>query len=129
MANVRIDANGVPKGAVFEQTAPVAHRLGVTEPDEGDPLSPADGVDAAGYEFVDFDLDVTLGGDGPLVEVAPLYFDAAAEAWFRGQSHFIAESGRTRLRVEARGATVYLAVLALEGEEATLDLDAWASLS
>ncbi len=62
MANVRIDQNGVPKGAVYEQTAPVAHRSNVTAADSGDPGSPSDGVATDGYEALDFDLDITLGG-------------------------------------------------------------------
>ncbi len=129
MADVRIDANGVPKGAVVEQTAAALHRAAVTEVDEGDPASPSDGVDAEGYLAVDFDLDVTLGGDDPVLEVTPLFLDAGAEAWFRGEPAFFTASGRYRLRTEARGATVFLAVTGLEGDTPTLDLDVWASRS
>lgn len=129
MADVRIDANGVPKGAVIEQVGAVLHRSGVTEVDAGDPVSASDGVDAAGFLAVDFDLDVTLGGTDPLLEVTPLFLDAVAESWFRGESAFFTSSGRYRLRTEARGATVFLAVTALEGDTPTLDLDVWASVS
>lgn len=82
MPNARIDDNGVPKGAVYEQTVPVLHREGVDDIDEGDP-EPGDAIDAAGYEHLDFDLDVTLGGDEPLLEVTALYYDATADGWFR----------------------------------------------
>jgi len=129
MADVRIDANGVPKGAVVEQAGTVLHRSGVTEVDAGDPASASDGVDAAGFLAVDFDLEVTLGGDDPLLEVTPLFLDPVAEAWFRGEPAFFVASGRYRLRTEARGATVFLAVTALEGDTPTLDLDVWASVS
>ncbi|MDA0271114.1 MAG: hypothetical protein DWG83_01830 [Chloroflexi bacterium] len=129
MARVRLDENGVPKGAVVEQVAAALHRSGVDGVDEGDPVSPSDGVDASGFAFVDFDLDVALGGDDPLLEVTPLFFDGVAEAWFRGPPSFFVESGRFRVRVEARGAVVFLAVTALEGDEPTLDLDVWASVS
>ncbi len=127
MADVRIDANGVPKAAVFEQTAPVAHRVDVTEPDEDDPASAGLGIASEGYRYVDFDIAITLGGTDPLVEVAPLYYDATSDAWFRGDSCFYTESGRYRLRIEARGATVYLQVVALAGTSPTLALSAWAS--
>jgi predicted ATPase len=80
-------------------------------------------------EHIDFDVDVTLGGAAPLVEVTPLYYGATADAWFRGESAFFTATGRYRLRAEARGARVFLAVTALEGDTPTLDLDAWASLS
>ena len=86
-------------------------------------------LDASGFEHIDFDLDVTLGGTDPLVEVTPLYYGAAADAWFRGESAFFTATGRYRLRVAARGARVFLAVTALEGDTPTLDLDVWASLT
>ncbi|MEZ4501745.1 MAG: hypothetical protein R3C39_03900 [Dehalococcoidia bacterium] len=128
MANVRIDENGVAKGVVFEHTAPAVHRSNVTAVDGSDPASSA-GVDTAGFEAVDFDLDVTLGGTDPLVEVAPIYFDATADAWFKGESAFFNSSGRFRVRAEGRGAVTYLKVVALTGTSPTLDLDAWASLT
>lgn len=70
MPNVRIDDNGVPKSPVFEQATPIAHRTAVTTVDAGDPNT-EDAVNAEGYEHVDFDLDVTLGGTDPLLEVTP----------------------------------------------------------
>lgn len=128
MPNVRIDENGVPKAAVFEQSAPTAHRTGVTAVDSADP-EVEDALDAAGFAHIDFDVDVTLGGADLLVEVTPLYYGATADAWFRGESAFFTATGRYRLRADARGARVFLAVTALEGDTPTLDLDAWASLS
>ncbi|MGE3961133.1 MAG: hypothetical protein AB7F65_05570 [Dehalococcoidia bacterium] len=128
MPNVRIDENGVPKAAVFEHTAPIAHRSGVTGVDVGDP-DIEDAVDASGFEHIDFDLDITLGGTDPLLEVTPLFYGASAAAWFRGESQYFTASGRVRVRTDARGARVFLAVTALEGDTPTLDLDAWASLS
>jgi hypothetical protein len=128
MPNARIDDNGVPKAAVYEHTTPVLHRDGVDAVDAGDP-DEADAVDAAGFEHVDFDLDVTLGGDDPLLSVVPLYYSAGADGWFGGDAAYFTESGRYRLRVAARGARVFLAVAALDGDEPTLDLDVWASLS
>ncbi len=129
MANVRIDSNGVPKGAVFETTAPAAHRSSVTAVDSGQPGSTSAGVNAEGYAHVDFDIDVTLGGTDPMVEVAPLFHDATAGNWFRGESSYFTASGRYRLRVEARGTIVYLQVVSLTGTAPTLSLSAWASLS
>lgn len=128
MANVRIDANGVPKGAVWEHADPVLHRSGVTAVDGADPAGSA-GIDCDGFEAVDFDVDVTLGGTNPMVEVAPIYHDATADAWFRGQSAFFTSTGRYRVRAEARGARAYLRVVALSGTSPTLTLSAWASLS
>ena len=129
MANVRIDSNGVPKGAVFETTAPAAHRTNVTAVDSGEPGSTSAGVNAEGYALVDFDVNVTLGGTNPMVEVAPLFYDVTAAHWFRGESSYFTASGRYRLRVEARGTIVYLQVVSLTGTAPTLSLSAWASLS
>ena len=129
MANVRIDSNGVPKGAVVETTAPAAHRSGVTAVDGSDPGSTSLGVNADGYQHVDFDISVTLGGTNPMVEVAPLFYDATAALWFRGDSAYYTATGRYRLRVEARGTIVFLQVVALTGTSPTLSLSAWASLS
>ena len=129
MANVRIDANGVPKALVFEQSTPLVHRTGVTAVDASDPPSTASGIDCAGFEAVDFDLDITLGGTGAMVEVAAIHYDATANAWFAGESAFLTASGRYRLRSHVRGATVFLKVVALTGDTPTLDLDVWAVLS
>lgn len=129
MADVRIDANGVPKAPVFEQSTPVAHRSGVTAVDASDPASAALGVASEGFRFVDFDVAVTLGGADPLVEVAPLFLDATSGTWFRGESSFFTTSGRYRVRVEARGAVVFLQVVSLSGTSPTLSLSAWASRS
>jgi len=129
VADVRLDDNGVPKGAVIELTAPVAHRSAVTAADGGEPASVADGVDAEGYQHVDFDIDVTLGGTTPMVEVAPLFYDATAAHWFLGESAYYTATGRHRLRVEARGGVVFLQVVALTGTSPTLSLSAWASCS
>ena len=129
MANVRIDNNGVPKGAVFELTAPAAHRTSVTAVDGSEPGSVASGVNADGYAHVDFDIDVTLGGTDPMVEVAPLFYDATSTHWFRGESAYFTATGRYRLRADARGAVVFLQVVSLTGTSPTLSLSAWASLS
>jgi len=129
MANVRIDSNGIPKGAVFDQTAPVLHRDAVTAPDAGGPASAAAGLATDGFLVVDFDIDVALGGGDPLVELAPLFYNPVAAAWFRGEAVFFTESGRYRLRAETRGAAVFLQVAALAGDTPTLELSAWASLS
>ena len=128
MANVRIDANGVPKGVVWEQATPAAHRSSVTAADGADPASSA-GIVTDGYEAVDFDIDVTLGGTNPMVEVAPIYYDATASAWFRGASMFFVATGKYRVRALARGASTYLKVVALTGTSPTLSLNAWASLA
>jgi len=127
MAEVRIDANGVPKAPVFEQSTPVAHRVAVTAVDAADPASSSLGVASEGFRYVDFDVSVTLGGTDPLVEVASLFFDATSGTWFAGESSFFTSSGRYRVRVEARGAVVFLKVVALEGTSPTLSLSAWAS--
>lgn len=129
MANVRIDSNGIKKGDVFDHTSPVAHRTSVTAADGADPASVTAGIDGDGYGAVDFDVDVTLGGTNPLVEVAPIYYDATASAWFRGESAFFSQSGRYRVRAETRGAVSYLKVVSLTGTSPTLALNAWASLT
>lgn len=129
MANVRIDDNGIAKGDVFEHRPAVLHRSGVTAVDVTDPASPAEGVEVDGFRFIDFDVDVTLGGTDPLVEIAPMFYDAAADAWFAGAASFVAQSGRSRLRVEALGSVTYLQVRSLSGTAPTLSLSVWASLA
>ena len=101
----------------------------MTAVDGSDPASVAAGIDGDGCGAVDFDVDVTLGGTNPLVEVAPIYYDATANAWFRGESAFFAQSGRYRVRAETRGAVSYLKVISLTGASPTLALNAWASLT
>jgi hypothetical protein len=128
MADVRIDANGIPKGEVWEQAVPVEHRSNVTAADGADPDAD-EGIDADGYEAIDFDLDVTLGGTNPMVEVAPLFYDATADAWFRGGSSFFTATGRYRVRAASRGARTFLSVVALSGTTPTLSLDCWATLT
>ena len=86
-------------------------------------------MDAAGFEVLDFDMAVTLGGTAPMVEVAPIFYDATAAAWFKGESAFFTATGNYRLRTQARGAIVYLKVIALTGTSPTLDLDVWSALS
>src|SRR5689334_20583412 len=125
MTDVRLDSNGVPKAAVFDAATPVVHRSGVSAVDVSEP-DVEDGVDASGYERIAFDLDITLGGTTPGVEVAPTFYDATADHWFRGDSAFYGVNGRYRLDVEARGALVFLEVVALTGTSPTLDLDVWA---
>ena len=66
MANVRIDAQGVPKGPIYEWTAPALHRQ-VTAVDSADPTTKAQGIDAAGYRTARFDIDTSqsVGLTGP----------------------------------------------------------------
>ena len=62
MANVRLDANGLPKGSVYEGTTPLAHRSGITAVDSADPPDTSGAVDCAGYH--ECRLDLTLTGTG-----------------------------------------------------------------
>ena len=62
MANVRIDQHGVPKGPVYEMTAPQVHRSGVTEIDSSDPEGTSGAIDGTGYQCCR--LDVTINGSG-----------------------------------------------------------------
>lgn len=128
-ANVARDASGIPKRAVFEHESTAAHRSGVTSVDGSDPADTSGAVDSEGWEVVDFDIDVTLGGTDPVAEVAPIYYNSVAEAWFKGESVFISETGKYRVRCEARGSFVFLKLISLDGTTPTIDMDVWSSLS
>ena len=123
MANVRLDENGVPKGPVFEPTAPLVHRSDVTSVDASDPESSSAGVDAAGYRYCRFDIG--LEGTGfQALEVQALFWNPRQEAWFGGASRRFEATGQHALIVEARGSIVFLKVTSFTGTSFTLNADA-----
>ncbi len=78
MTNVRLDENGLPKGPVFEPTAPTVHRSAVTVVDASDHGDTSGAVDCAGYKSCRF--DITIGGTGFT------YLDVQALFWNSRQS-------------------------------------------
>ncbi|GBD14546.1 hypothetical protein HRbin25_00424 [bacterium HR25] len=131
MANVRIDAQGVPKGPVYEQTTPQLHRGPLTAPDSADPTSASQGVDCAGYRMVRFDID-TVGSVGlTSLEVQLLVWNATAGRYFAGaRRRFTQEElalGSPSLEVEVRGATVFLKLVSAQAS--SLSVAIYASLS
>ena len=60
MTNARIDANGLSKAPVYDPTAPLVLRSGVTVIDASDPAESA-GIDTASYRECRFDLDSNYG--------------------------------------------------------------------
>jgi len=132
MANVRIDAQGVPKAPVYEETTPVLHRAGLTGADPADPSSAGAGLDCAGYRNVRCDLDT--GGSVGLtaLTVQLLAWNATAGKYFRGAERCFDEDDLTAnpipsLEVEVRGAIVFLKVVQVTA--ASLSLSVYASLS
>ena len=132
MANVRIDAQGVPKAPVYEETTPVLHRAGLTGADPADPSSAGAGLDCAGYRNVRFDLDT--GGSVGLtaLTVQLLAWNATAGKYFRGAERRFDEDDLAAnpipsLEVEVRGAIVFLKVV--QATAASLSLSVYASLS
>jgi len=123
MANVRLDANGLPKGPVYEAQFPLVHRQGVTAVDTADPAGPQAGVDCTGFRFCRFDLDLS-GTDIRSLEVQVLFWNPRRSAWFAGARRALTGPGRYALEVEARGAVVFLKVTGFEGTSFTLDADA-----
>lgn len=132
MANVRIDAQGVPKAPVYETTAPVLHRGGITAVDASDPTTAAQGFDGAGYRMVRFDID-TAGSVGlAALAVQLLVWNPTAGKYFRGsQRSFnaanLAANPVPSLEAEVRGATVFLKVVSATAT--SLSLNVYASLS
>jgi len=96
---------------------------------------PAAVIDAAGYQYVDFDLQLATVGDSvlPTLVVLPMLlntrlskyvsFGAAQTVVFGGASGAVLPL-KQRVRVEARGATVVLVIVSITGTTATVDIDA-----
>ncbi|MGQ9573430.1 MAG: hypothetical protein ACUVV3_09695 [Dehalococcoidia bacterium] len=132
MANVRIDALGVPKGPVYEQTTPILHRGGLTAADPADPTSASEGLDCNGYRNVRFDVD-TSGSTGlTALTLQLLVWDATAGKYFRGSERSfsqeeLAANPIPSLEAEVRGAIVFLKVASATA--ASLLISVYASLS
>ncbi len=121
MTNVRLDANGLAKGPVFEATLPSVHRTGVTAVDASDPAGSA-GIDAAGYEECRFDLDLTATGFQSL-KVAVLYWNPRKNVWFQGGERTFVTTGHKAVAAPCRGQRVFLKVLEFYGTSFSLDVD------
>ena len=122
MANVRLDANGLPKGFVYEPTAPTVHRSNVTAVDAGNPVGAAGAVDCTGYEQCRFDITITGTGFQSL-EVQCLFWNSRQSAWCSGGSRSFTATGTYALVVDARGAIIYLKVTAFSGTSFTFNAD------
>ena len=122
MANVRIDANGLPKGPVYEPTTPLLHRSGVTAVDSSDPADTSGAVDCAGYK--DCRFDITLTGTGlTSLEVQALFWNARQSLWFAGASRTFTATGQHAVGVVALGCTIFLKVVAFSGTSFSLSAD------
>ncbi len=122
MANVRIDQNGVPKGPIYETTAPLPHRSGVTAVDASDPTDASGAVDSAGCQHCRFDIDISGVGFTSL-DVQVLFWNSRQGLWFGGARHQFSAVGRHALAAEARGALVFLKVTAFSGTSFSLSAD------
>jgi len=132
MANVRIDAQGVPKAPVYEGTTPVLHRASLTGADAADPASASDGLDCIGYRNVRFDLDSSGSVDLTALTVQLLVWNAIAGKYFRGaERRFdqddLAANPIPSLEAEVRGAIVFLKVV--QATATSLSLSVFAGLS
>jgi hypothetical protein len=122
VANVKLDASGIPKGPVYDSATPVVHRSGVTAVDSADPGDASPGVDTAGYQLCRFDLDI--GGVGfTSLTVQVLFWSSRQGVWFGGDSRQLTATGRHSLVVEGRGAVLFLKVTAFSGTSFTLNVD------
>ncbi|MBI2304690.1 MAG: hypothetical protein HYU86_08105 [Chloroflexi bacterium] len=123
MANVRIDQNGIPKGPVYEGTAPALHRSGVTSVDAADPGDASGAVDCQGYEQCRFDVTIT-GTALNSLDVQVLLWNPRQSLWFGGASKRFTATGRCALAVpDARGSLLYLKVTAFSGTSFSLSAD------
>jgi len=132
MANVRIDAQGVPKAPVYEGTMPVLHRDGLTGADAADPASAGAGLDCIGYRNVRFDLDTSGSVGLTALTVQLLVWNATVGKYFRGaERHFdqddLAANPIPSLESEVRGAIIFLKVVLATAT--SLSLNVYASLS
>jgi hypothetical protein len=132
MANVRIDAQGVPKAPVYEATTPVVHRAGLTGADAADPASASDGLDCVGYRNVRFDLDTSGSVGLTALAVQLLVWNPTAAKYFRGaerrfDEEDLAANPIPSLEAEVRGAVVFLKVAQVTAS--SLSLSVYASLS
>lgn len=131
MADVRIDSQGVPKGPVYEWTAPVLHRQ-VTAVDSADPTAKSQGVDGSGYRRTRFDIDTTASTDLTALTVQLLVWNDTAGRYFGGavrefSQAELAASPVPSLEAEVRGATTFLKVTAATAT--SLSLSIYAALS
>lgn len=122
MANVRLDNNGIPKGPVYESTAPSLHRNGIVAVDAVDPADVSGAVDCAGYEQCRFDITITGVGFTSLT-VQALFWNARQAKWLGGASRQFTALGQHALIVEARGAIVFLKITAFSGTSFSLSAD------
>ncbi|MBI2916594.1 MAG: hypothetical protein HYY01_01255 [Chloroflexi bacterium] len=122
MANVRLDANAIPKGPVFEPTTPAVHRSGVAAVDAADPADAAGAVDTSGYQHCRFDV-ATTGAGFTSLDVQVLFWNPRQGLWFGGAQRQFTATGRYALAVEARGALVFLKVTAFSGTSFALSAD------
>ena len=121
MADVRLDQNHQPKGPAFDWTVPVTHRTAITAI-EADPADDTDAVDCDGYQRCRF--DVTLAGVSiTSVEVQVLYWNSRQSLWFGGARRVFTAAGQYALEVEARGAKLFLKVLAKTATSFQIDAD------
>ena len=132
MANVRIDTRGIPKAPVYETTAPVLHRAGLTAVDASDPSSAAQGLDAAGFRIVRFDIDTSGSVDLTALTVQLLVWNPTAERYFRGAQRAFAAAELAAnpvpsLEAEVRGVVVFLKIVSATAT--SLSLNVYASLS
>jgi len=132
MANVRIDAQGVPKAPVYEATTPVLHRASLTGADVADPASASAGLDCVGYRNVRFDLDTSGSVGLTALTVQLLVWNPTAGKYFRGaERRFdqddLAANPIPSLEAEVRGAVVFLKVAQVTAS--SLSLSVYASLS
>lgn len=122
MANVRIDQHGIPKGPVYEWTAPAVHRSDVTAVDTSDPEGTEGAVDCAGYQCCQF--AITISGTGfESLEVQVLFWNGQQSKWFGGARWQFSSTGQHALVADVRGAIIFLKVTAFSGTSFNLSAD------
>jgi hypothetical protein len=122
MANVRIDANGLPKGLVYEASYPAVHRSGITAVDASNPPDTSGAVDCTGYECARFDIGIT-GTSFQSLDVQVLFWNARQGVWCGGGSRRFTATGTYALVVDARGAMIFLKVTAFSGTSFNFSAD------
>ncbi len=107
--------------ADFRQTAPAAHREGISAADATDPATDADGIDCE--SFLEAWIDITLAsGSLTSMTVQALFWNSRTSEWMHGATRTITELP-TAVVVNVRGGKLYMKVTALTGTSPVIDMD------
>ena len=131
MANVRIDANGIPKGPIADPLAPADHRLNRSAADSGIPAAshsdwasnPGGFEKARVFAYVDF-----TGGTNPYLVLRPWLRNGGSSGKVgKGQAVTITGDDQVAVDVQVDGDDLLVFVESITGSPTTTDVDLYVS--